>query len=135
MADFMETSPSENGIVAALMGELGALLEKFLETGVRDSIDLHRIPLTDQDLLELEQQLGTGEITISFDALGESRITETAHAGLWRVEHRNPSGDLIAHLVEVGDVPSIVSAGRSEMRAAAAAMTNDHSSSGGPANA
>jgi hydrogenase-1 operon protein HyaF len=103
------------GMVAALLNELGTLLEVYLATGQTGSIDTLNIPISPADLKTLENELGTGEVSITIDAGGPSLISETAYAGIWWVHHKDETGRVVARLIEVTDVPAIVCADRNEI--------------------
>ena len=71
-------------------------------------IDLRAIPFGPGDEDELLSQLGQGEISLTMDSLGKSRIWETAFSGVWVVDHRNAEGERVALQIEVCRIPEIV---------------------------
>lgn len=103
------------GIVPALLNELGSLLETYLATGRAGSIDTLNIPMTPAELKSLEDELGKGEVSISIDAGGLSQISETAHAGVWWVHHKDETGRLVCRLIEVTNMPDFVCSSRHEI--------------------
>ena len=64
-----------------------------------------------------------GELSAKLDALGTSRIRETAFPGVWWLEHRNVNDELVGRFIEVTRAPEILSsqdadiaAGRARLR-------------------
>ncbi len=96
------------GQAEAVLTEIVEMLGRLLETGVGDSIDLRSLPLSPADKLWLDAKLGKGEVAINIDAGGRSLVTETAISGVWKVEHRDIEGRMVAELIEVAAVPEIV---------------------------
>ncbi len=64
--------------------------------------------LDERNLDFVNQALGEGEVSVSFDSPSPIRAQEAVLAGVWRVQHFNDRGDVIRDTIEVGDVPSMV---------------------------
>ncbi len=96
------------GQAEAVLTEIAEMLSRFLETGKGDSIDLRSLPLSPADKIWLDEQLGRGEVEIGIDAGGRSVVTETAYAGVWKIEHRDTEERIVAELIEVTAMPEIV---------------------------
>lgn len=96
----------ENG--RALLHELADMLQRLIDTGKSDSIDLRRIPLFPDDLDVLHARLGEGEVTAEVTSAGSSVIRESAIPGIWWVTHFNEEDEVIAELVEVTFCPEIL---------------------------
>ena len=52
--------------------------------------------------------LGQGEVAATVEAMGPTRIQETAFAGVWLVEYLAESGDELATHIEVTRCPSLL---------------------------
>ena len=104
--------------LAALLAEVARLLEQAASGG-GGLIDVLHLALPADAQAELKRRLGVGEIRIVLYAQGESRLRETAFAGVWWCEHRDSEGRLRACLIEVATIPDWVPARRDEMAAAA----------------
>ncbi len=113
------TAMPSTGNGTALLHELATLLQALARHGKAASIDLRSVPLSPGDLQELDDFLGAGAVEARIDALGESRVTETRYPGIWRVVHRNETGEIVAELIEVCTVPAILCAPVEDIAAAA----------------
>ena len=81
----VNTPPGEPGLTGNARPLLRELLEaagRLLETGETSAIDLSALPLTPADLDWLREKLGTGEISVTLQAIGESTLNETACPGV-----------------------------------------------------
>jgi hydrogenase-1 operon protein HyaF len=106
-------SPGEPGLTGnapPLLREISELLRRLLETGETAAIDLSALPLTPADLDWLREKLGSGEISVTLQANGESTLNETACPGVWWVTHHNEQGAVTSQFIEVAFVPELVKA-------------------------
>ncbi len=104
-----EASPASRiGGIHPILHEIRTLLAALIDTGRGGSIDLRSLPLSPADFEALDAALGEGEVRATIRALGETRITETAIHGVWRVTHCNDGGEAVADLIEVCDAPDIL---------------------------
>ncbi len=103
-------SLADDRLVDALLMETSALLARLISHGEAGSIDLRGLPLSADCMLDLEQRLGTGEISIRLNAAGRSDIHETSFPGVWWTRHADEAGRVIALLIEVTPVPDILRA-------------------------
>ena len=108
--------PAGSGNAQAILAELETALRALLETGTEHSIDLRSLPLAPGEIDYLRDALGTGEVRIDVDALGPSRIVETAIRGVWWVTHRNALDEVMAEFLEVSFCPDIVRAQRDDVQ-------------------
>jgi hydrogenase-1 operon protein HyaF len=107
------TPPGEPGLTGnaqPLLRELAELVKRLLDTGEPSAIDLSALPLTPADLDWLQEKLGTGEISVTLQASGESTLNETACPGIWWVTHHNEQGAVTSQFIEVAFVPELVKA-------------------------
>ena len=115
--------PFNRGNVKPLLNEIIHALDRLLGDDEPTVIDLASLPFAPGELAELEDALGSGELTAELDALGKSLIRETAYPGVWWVEHRNTAGDVVGRYIEVTRSPEIlmsqdadIGAGRAKLR-------------------
>jgi len=100
--------PPDWGNTLPLLHEIRHALQRLIETGAPSAIDLRALPFGPGDEAQLLAILGQGEVTIAIEALGPTRIWETAYTGVWVVEHCNTEGARIALCIEVTHVPEIL---------------------------
>ena len=110
------------GGVTAILSELVNLLECLAAGEGPAAIDLHSLPLSEQDRSELRRALGEGEVQATLNAEGISNIRETHVPGVWWVEHHDRHGELIAELIEVTRVPQILMSATDEIALGAVAL-------------
>jgi hydrogenase-1 operon protein HyaF len=96
------------GNALPILHEVRHALRHFRETGEPTLIDLHALPFGPGDEGRLLDILGRGEVTAHIDALGPTRVWETAFPGVWLVDHRNPQDERLALHIEIGQVPEIL---------------------------
>lgn len=118
IAVVVETRDEPSDMVPALLRELLDALNTYLKDGTPYMVDLATLPLGAADRDALEQALGQGEIDARIDALGCSRVRETAFAGLWWVRHEDTNGSLLCEQIEVTALPEILRTDRSDIEAA-----------------
>lgn len=104
------------GNVRAILAELETALHELLNGGRGHSIDLRSLPFAPGELDYLREVLGAGEVRIEIEALGKSRINETAVRGVWWVTHYNALDDRMAEFLEIGFCPDLVRAHRDDVR-------------------
>jgi hydrogenase-1 operon protein HyaF len=110
--------PGLTGNAPPLLRELAELLQTLLDTGATSAIDLSALPLTPGDLDWLRHELGTGEVSVTLQASGESTLDETAYPGIWWVTHRNEQGVVTSQFLEVTFVPELVKSPAPDVAAA-----------------
>ena len=84
-----------------ILNEVIHAIDRLLDDDEPTVIDLARLPFGTGEARELEATLGTGELVAELDALGSSRIRETAYPGVWWLEHRNTSGEVVGRYLEI----------------------------------
>ena len=102
--------PGLTGNAPPLLRELAEQVRRLLESGESSAIDLSALPLSPADLDRLREKLGSGEISVTLQASGESTLKETACPGIWWVTHHNEQGAVTAQFIEVAFVPELVKA-------------------------
>jgi hydrogenase-1 operon protein HyaF len=96
------------GNVRPLLNEVLHALDRLLEDDEPTVIDLAGLPFGPGELEHLEATLGQGELSARLDALGISRIRETAIPGVWWVEHRNATDEIMGRFLEITRTPEIL---------------------------
>lgn len=102
-------SQSQTGNLLPILNEIRYALALLASSGEPTTIDLSAIPFAPGDLEELDSVLGRGEVSAVVDALGETRIRETAYPGVWWVNHHSPQGDTLATQIEISRTPALLS--------------------------
>jgi len=96
------------GMAYAVLHELATNLEQLLDTAEENTIDLRSLPMNEADREELAELLGRGEVDITLNTIGSSRIFETAFSGIWWVTHYGDDAMVLSELIEVAKVPSLI---------------------------
>jgi hypothetical protein len=104
------------GGVKAILTEVATLLERLASGGEPGAIDLQSLPMNPAERAQLLEALGSGEVTITLRADGESTMRETGVSGVWWSEYRDRGGELIAAFIEIARVPAIVPVETDELR-------------------
>jgi len=123
--DIVEATQPEAGLsanVLAILHEIASLQVALVEDNETGSIDLHGLPLLPGERDALHTVLGEGEIRVTIDALGPTRIHETRLAGVWWVQHQNREGERIAELIEVTRCPAIMKSDARDIAESARAL-------------
>lgn len=105
--------------VPSLIQEIARALDRLAQTGAETVLDLRALPLSPDDRARLDRHLGRGEVTITFDALGRSKLWETAYPGLWWVRHRGADDRILTERLEIAAVPEALAAGPADFTASA----------------
>ena len=111
-----------HGNVKPLLNEILHAVDRLLDTGEPTAIDLAGLPFGPGELEHLEATLGTGEVAAKLDALGTSRIRETAYPGVWWLEHRNVHDEIVGRFIEITRAPEILSSQDADIAAGRARL-------------
>jgi hydrogenase-1 operon protein HyaF len=110
-----DPNPDDWGNALPILHEVRHGLRRLAHTGESRVIDLHAMPFGPGDEARLLAILGQGEVTARIDALGSSRVWETAFPGVWLVEHRNTEGERLTLHIEISSVPEILRSQREDI--------------------
>jgi hydrogenase-1 operon protein HyaF len=113
---------TERGNAIPIVHEVRHALGRLIASGEETRIDLNAIPFGPGDEERLLGLLGTGEVSASVEALGPTRIQETAVPGVWLVDYRNAEGERMALHLEIAAVPQILRTQRGDLDTAIAAL-------------
>ncbi len=111
-----ETTEGLGAGVNAILYELTGMLETLLESGHGNAIDLRGLPLAPGEYEQLRATLGEGEVSAEVNALGPTRIRETAIRGVWWVTHYNTHEQVLAEFLEVTEIPQLLKTQRDDIR-------------------
>lgn len=106
--------------VDAVLHEVAGALQALARSPRRSRIiDLHGLPLDEAERERLRERLGQGEVQARLQAAGETRVDETAFAGVWWVCHADGAGRPVQQQIVVARVPPLLPAHPDDIRAAA----------------
>jgi hydrogenase-1 operon protein HyaF len=103
-----EGGSHRHGNAEPVLHEVRHALARLIATGETTKIDLKAMPFGPGDLEHLLSVLGTGEVHASIDALGPTRVQETAIPGVWLVDYLNTEAMRLALHLEIATVPEIL---------------------------
>lgn len=115
-------TPATSRNALPLLYEIATMLERLLNTGATDCIDLRRAPLSQEDYVLLKDTLGRGEVSATVAALGQTEIYETALPGVWWVVHYDQNEQPITEFLEVAKLPELLKSPSDEIRAGLARL-------------
>ncbi len=115
-------STEHHGNAIPILHEVRHALERLIDTGDSTKIDLSSIPFGPGDEERLTARLGTGEVHAAIDALGPTRIQETAVPGVWLVDYRNGEDERLALHIEITTLPEILRTQPEDLAIAIAAL-------------
>jgi len=104
------------GNAPAILREIEQYLERLVATGEAGAIDLRSLPLAPGDHQRLLDALGEGEVSAEVQALGPTRVRETAVRGVWWITHYNDYEQVIAEFIEVTTLPEILETPAEDLR-------------------
>ena len=110
------------GGLLALLSEITQRLERLAAGVAQEPIDLRSLPLNPADRARLAEVLGDGEVDVTLELDGTSRVRETGATGVWWIEHRDARGVVIAEWLEIARIPEILSADFGDMARSAGAL-------------
>ncbi|MGD2019579.1 MAG: hydrogenase expression/formation C-terminal domain-containing protein [Thiohalocapsa sp.] len=115
-------APAEYGNALPVLSEVRHALAQLVDGGEPTQIDLGAMPFGPGDEDRLMALLGSGEVTASVNALGLTRIQETAYRGVWIVEYLNTDDQRVALHLEIATVPQLLRSPPADLSDALAAL-------------
>jgi HupH hydrogenase expression protein, C-terminal conserved region. len=115
-------APVAYGNALPVLSQVRHALAQLIQHGEPTQIDLGAMPFGPGDEERLMALLGSGEVTASVDALGPTRIRETAFSGVWVVEYLNTDGQRVALHLEVDHAPRLLRSQPADLSDALAAL-------------
>lgn len=110
------------GITLPILHEIRHGLERLAQSGEKTLIDLQAIPFGPGDEQRLLALLGQGEVQASLQALGTTRVWESAVPGVWLVDHHSVDDERIALHIEICTIPDILRTQAQDVQDAVAAL-------------
>ena len=89
-----------------LLEEILMALYQYQAGKPAKSFDMEHMGAQDVDFVN--QALGEGEVSVSFDGASPIRAQESVLAGVWRVQHFDAHDNVVRDTIEVGDIPHMV---------------------------
>lgn len=109
----VKTSPKGvtiGGGVKAIGFEILSCLERFLDSGETGAIDMRGLPMAPNEYGELIDMLGQGELDLTIEMSGTTRIRETAFSGVWWIQHKGPDDRIQSEYIEINRIPEFLCA-------------------------
>lgn len=123
--DLNGATANRTGLTDSLLREIAEHLAILGEAGVPAAIDLHSLPMSKADRLELEERLGRGEVEVLLTAAGTSEIWETRYPGVWWARHLGADDRVAAELIEITACPQILVTHNADIAAAGARLRDE----------
>ena len=103
-------NPSQGENAHALLHEIVACLQLLLREGQPSRIDLDAIPLGEEDLALLQDNLGEGPIQAEVvdEETGVVRVIETGIAGVWWLQQLDEDDAVIGQYLEINSIPELM---------------------------
>ncbi|MBS9781271.1 MAG: hydrogenase expression/formation protein [Gammaproteobacteria bacterium] len=73
-------------------------------------VNLTLLPVSEMDIAYIDNQLGTGRITVLSRGYGNCRITNTLLPNVWRLVYYNSMDKVILNAIEVSEIPEVACA-------------------------
>ena len=127
-------SPETTQNALPVLHEIRHALERLAERDESTTIDLSTIPFAPGDREELFHVLGQGEVEATLDALGKTRISESAYPGVWLVQHLSTDDQVLTTQIEVTRLPSLLVTPEADLPDAIAALGARLNGQTGPNN-
>jgi len=110
------------GNVELMLNEVRHALERLVVIGETTTIDLTGIPMSRNEVTDLETALGRGEMRAELELGGPTEVLETGFSGVWLVTHRSAQQMILGRYIEVTPIPEILRAQPSDIRAGLARL-------------
>ena len=68
--------------------------------------------------------LGVGELDLTIDFNGPTRIRETAYPGVWWIQHKDGEDRVLAEYIEINRIPDFLCAQTDQIEDAARALSD-----------
>lgn len=91
-----------------ILHEIRHALALLIAENQTTTIDLRSIPMAPGEEKKIEKMLGVGEISVTLNALGPSKVIETSISGVWLITHYNMEEEVLGKFIEITKVPSLI---------------------------
>ena len=92
----------------AIMEKIRQMLVEFVKTEVASRLDLQALCLNDDQLDELADYLGIGEVQFEFNTTHRISIRETAYRGVWWLIGYDDNRQILSECIEVAQIPEVL---------------------------
>lgn len=99
-----------------ILVELQSHCSEYEASQTPHAINLTLLPLSDADVLFLDEQLGRGPVDTLSRAYGKCQVISTLVPNVWWVRFYNSMGILILNTLEVIDVPAVIRAAPEDLQ-------------------
>lgn len=97
--------------VDAVLAEVSRMLDRLVDDpSFADAIDLRSLPLSDAERGALRERLGDGEVRAALRWAGDTRVDETAFAGVWWLRAGDDASRSRVEQIVVARVPALLCA-------------------------
>jgi hypothetical protein len=117
-----------------ILSELAAALDKLIREGEPSTINLSRVPMTEEDATFLGEFLGKGATFIDMEGVSCTHFRESSYAGVWCGEYYSAPGQISLRTLEVAEVPELVLATKEDMAEGLSRLMDDLPGFGGGEN-
>lgn len=116
--------PLPEGIMNApgVLAEINAQVARRGQRDLPHVVNLTLLPQTEQDLVCLDQALGTGPVTLLSRGYGNCRVDAAGIQDVWWVRHFNSEDRLILNTIEVTQAPLAILAAQDDIDDSAARL-------------
>ncbi len=104
----LEITNESASMLLPILHEMVTMLKTLFSSGQGNILDLRHEPLSLDDIAQLKNMLGQGEVDANLSALGTTNIRETSVSGVWWITHYNGEGNIISELIEITLCPEIL---------------------------
>lgn len=94
----------------ALLNEIADRMQHHRPGRASHVVSFTLLPLSDGDMRLLQSALGAGPVSAESRGYGSCRVHLTARRHVWSVQYLNAMGTVILDTLEIGDVPSALTA-------------------------
>ncbi len=111
----LEPLPEGVANAPALLTELEDAVSTFTPETPPHVINLSLLPLTEEDVVYLDDRVGKGPVTILSRGYGNCRITSTGTRNVWWVQYFNSREAMILNTLEVTAIPEVACAAQEDI--------------------
>lgn len=100
---------------SALLTELNDQIDSWKHGMLPHVINLTLLPLSQEDVVFLDQSIGLGNVVILSRGYGNCRVSSTQVPNCWRVTYYNSQDAIILNTIEIVDIPDVACAAKEDL--------------------
>lgn len=100
---------------SALLTELNDQIGSWKHGMLPHVINLTLLPLSQEDVVFLDQSIGLGNVVILSRGYGNCRVSSTQVPNCWRVTYYNSQDAIILNTIEIVDIPDVACAAKEDL--------------------